>query len=94
MLPFIYRGCGALDIIKFPCGEDPISNRIQSIAAHLLDDESGKYLHELLDLLIDYAALFPYGEDASLDRFEAALTEAKLWLSCFADKPKENEQEK
>jgi len=70
-------------LLKLPLSEDNIQNTIDRLAKVLPEDETGDYVIQLLDILIDYFSSFPYNESVELNRAECRLCECRFWLEQF-----------
>lgn len=82
-----------MKLLKFPFKGDPILNRIESLQKHVLEDDSGEYLDEILFLVENYCRRFPMGEYPELDKVEQKIAEARFWLNEYMSDPLEAKAE-
>ncbi len=79
-------------LLHLPLSEDRTENIINSLGKILPEDESGDYIIQLIDVLLDYFSNFPYSESPELNRAESRLVECKYWLEQFYSDESSNEE--
>lgn len=57
-----------------------MTNAMKRISLILSRDEEGEHVDNIIQLLIDYAALFPHDQSWSINEFEKKIKEASFWL--------------
>jgi len=70
-------------LLNLPLSEDRIQNTIDYLSRQLPEDETGDYVLQLVEVLLDYFKTFPYSESVELNRAECRLGECMYWLEKF-----------